>query len=221
VSWSDRETLFLTLQEPPANEDPIGETFHGRNCEQPGPRKYAAGWDALTNKHRFTEDAVACVFLTKREEGYGRHDPPDPPNGDACWCHKIYGEPKPWGCGWYTAWLKNVRQAMANGQRLKVVFFPGQIGDGKVSMDELCHTNLWDGVGLGGSQKCEVATADAEKWDYDSVDVASLLEQEFRPGRRVDAWCDETKSWRMATVLEQQTRVTEEKDKDNPERNKI
>ena len=110
---------------------------------------------------------------------------------------------------------------MANGQRLKVVFFPGQIGDGKVSMDELCHTNLWDGVGLGGSQKCEVATADAEKWDYDSVDVASLLEQEFRPGRRVDAWCDETKSWRMATVLEQQTRVTEEKDKDNPERNKL
>ena len=65
------------LQEPPANEDPIGETFHGRNCEQPGPRdcyisfpgKYATGWFALTNKHEFTEDAVACVFLTKSEDG--------------------------------------------------------------------------------------------------------------------------------------------------------
>ena len=85
-------------------------------------------------------------------------------------------------------------------------------------MDELRHTNLWDGVGLGGSQKCEVATADAEKWEYDSVDVASLLKQMFPRRLRVDAWCDETKSWREATVLDQLTKEPEEKDKDNPEK---
>ena len=36
-----------------------------------------------------------------------------------------------WGCAWYHVWLERVKQAVEAGQRLKVVFFPGEVGKGK------------------------------------------------------------------------------------------
>ena len=66
------------------------------------------------------------------------------------------------GCSWYDLWFQRVREAVQRGQRLKVVFFPGEVMQGKVDMDALATADLWDGVGLGTSQKCEVATLEAQ-----------------------------------------------------------
>ena len=78
----------------------------------------------------------------------------------ACW--ERAGRVAAWGCQWYQEWFDKVSEAVSRNQKLKAVFFPGQLGLGKVSMPELSHemVNLWDGIGLGGSQKCEIATAD-------------------------------------------------------------
>ena len=66
------------------------------------------------------------------------------------------------GCSWYDLWFQRVREAVQRGQRLKVVFFPGEVMQGKVDMDALATADLWDGVGLGTSQKCEVATLETQ-----------------------------------------------------------
>eukprot|EP00435_Cladocopium_sp_Y103_P015219 s5223_g3.t1 len=66
------------------------------------------------------------------------------------------------GCSWYDLWFQRVREAVQQGQRLKVVFFPGEAMEGRVDMDALATADLWNGVGLGTSQKCEVATLEAQ-----------------------------------------------------------
>merc|ERR1712107_791336 len=73
--------------------------------------------------------------------------------------------------------------AAERGQRLKVVYFAGAVGQGKIPMEELSlpHRDPWDGVGLGGSQKCEVATLDqlrdqlGAQFEYDEVDVNDFM----------------------------------------------
>ena len=68
-----------------------------------------------------------------------------------------------WGCAWYVAWLGRVMEAVEKKQRLKIVYFPGQVGKGKLTMEQLADADLWDGTGCGGSQKCEIATVDLMK----------------------------------------------------------
>eukprot|EP00435_Cladocopium_sp_Y103_P040422 s442_g11.t1 len=71
------------------------------------------------------------------------------------------------GCSWYDLWFQRVREAVQRGQRLKVVFFPGEAMEGRVDMDALATADLWNGVGLGTSQKCEVATLEAMRKETD------------------------------------------------------
>ena len=66
-----------------------------------------------------------------------------------------------WGCRWYVVWLERVEEAVRRKQRLKVVFFPNEVEQGFVPMKDLPTSNLWDGKGCGGSQKCEIATLKA------------------------------------------------------------
>ncbi|CAE7280700.1 unnamed protein product, partial [Symbiodinium pilosum] len=68
------------------------------------------------------------------------------------------GKTAAWGCRWYVVWLEHVEEAVQRKQRLKVVFFPNEVDKGFVPMKDLRTANLWDGVGCGGSQKCEIAT---------------------------------------------------------------
>eukprot|EP00913_Durusdinium_trenchii_P027510 g25800.t1 len=56
----------------------------------------------------------------------------------------------------------------------KVVYFAGQKGKGKVEWEALATSDLWDGIGLGGSQKSEVAFLDRMRqkdpaWDYEEA----------------------------------------------------
>ena len=94
-------------------------------------------------------------------------------------------------------------------------FFPGQVGQGKLTMDRLAanDVDLWDNVGLGGSQKCELATVDMMGWTYDQVDVATFLQKQFQRGCKVEAWFEAgaESRWRRGTVMEQEVKeVTRE-----------
>eukprot|EP00438_Fugacium_kawagutii_P014491 Skav200723 [mRNA] locus=scaffold1362:55773:58286:+ [translate_table: standard] len=99
-----------------------------------------------------------------------------------------------WGCKWFHLWWNRVKMAVDAGQRLKVVYFPGEVGKGKVAWHKLPEANLWDGQGCGGSQKGEIAMLDrmneqepGGKWQYDEVDVSQFLETQFQVGDTVDA----------------------------------
>eukprot|EP00438_Fugacium_kawagutii_P024362 Skav225973 [mRNA] locus=scaffold4916:49227:51398:- [translate_table: standard] len=114
-----------------------------------------------------------------------------------------------WGCGWFQIWFGRVQEAVRLGQRLKVVFFPSEVGCGKVAWHRLPYANLWDGQGLGGSQKVEVAKLEqmkllepGGKWDYDEVDVTDFLEDQFQPGKVVDAFEDAAKRFSKAKILQ-------------------
>ena len=58
---------------------------------------------------------------------------------------------------------------------------------------ELKYRDLWDGVGCGGSQKCEIAYVEhmraehGSAWDYEEIDVTRFLEKEFPVPSMVDA----------------------------------
>ena len=101
-----------------------------------------------------------------------------------------------------------MKEAVALEQRLKVVYFPDQVGQGKLTMDELqdVEKDPWDGVGCGGSQKCEIATVEKMKqvegaaWDYDEVDVSDFLLDTFRVEQVVDAW--DGSEWKRGTIVE-------------------
>ena len=67
-------------------------------------------------------------------------------------------------------------------------------------MKQLPTADLWNGVGCGGSQKCELATADERNWDYDEVDVVQFLHAEFPPGCEVDAEEEGIRRWERCRI---------------------
>ena len=113
-----------------------------------------------------------------------------------------------WGCKWFQDWKENVEEAVKLKQRLKAVFFPGEVGQGKVAWEDLSseNVNLWDFKGCGGSQKCEIAYLEkmwkekGDDWAYDSVDVTHFLKDEFKVGGEVDAF--DGRQWWNGTLLE-------------------
>ena len=160
-------------------------SYHGKVIETEGsecivsfPGRYADGWRECVEAS--THDmGVACVFLCGKEDGWGEHaDDPDA-GGSTCYCQKIYGQRdfkafgfttveeckkngnRPtWGCLWFQKWRDNIEVAVKRKQRLIVYFFAGQKGQGLVAWDDLATANLWDGKGLGGSQKGDLDLMD-------------------------------------------------------------
>ena len=111
-----------------------------------------------------------------------------------------------WGCAWFQKWKERVEQAVRLKQNLKVVYFPFQVGQGKVQWKDLSTANLWDGVGCGGSQKCEIAYLEKMKqehsdegWHFSGIDVVSFLSGEFRPGQEINAL--DGSQWRRAEIM--------------------
>ena len=70
---------------------------------------------------------------------------------------------------------------------------------------ELKYRDLWDGVGCGGSQKCEIAYEEHKRaehgsaWDYEEIDVTRFLEKEFPVHSTVDA--KHGNRWRTGVLL--------------------
>ena len=119
------------------------------------------------------------------------------------------GKRASWGCAWFQKWFDRVKTAVDLGQKLKVVFFPGHVGCGKVPWAMLPKVNLWDGIGCGGSQKGEIAKLDemrrtdrSGRWDYDEVDVTEFLAAQFKPGDKVDAFDPDQDSFVTAELLQ-------------------
>ena len=118
------------------------------------------------------------------------------------------GRTASWGCRWFEVWKEKVHEAVGRGQTLKVVFFPGQVGMGRVAWNDLCQPDVdpWDGVGCGGSQKCEIAylnkmrdQSPGKGWEYIGVDVIIYLKEEFKAGKLVLA--RDGGQWRRGTLL--------------------
>lgn len=85
----------------------------------------------------------------------------------------------PWGCKWFDDWVQNVLEAHRLGQTLEVYYFEGEVGMGKIAWDDLAVANNWDGVGLGGSQKGEVAFLDKRCLPYEELDSSTVDLQIF------------------------------------------
>ena len=161
------------------------------------PGKFSKAWDLCISGHHAM--SVGCVFFVREEDGYGRHS-------DPCMCYQLYGKRPPkdfgykvdsadkeeakaawnnfiknqgrpeWGCKWFENWRWNVETARDNYQRLVVYYFPDEVEDGEVDWDEISHTELWDSIGLGGSQKGEVAWLEKMNYDFERKDVSELFE---------------------------------------------
>ena len=108
-----------------------------------------------------------------------------------------------WGCEWFSKWFQKVKEAVDRGQQLKAVFFPGQVGEGIPSMEQLCDRDFdpWNGVGCGGSQKAELATLRQQGWSFEGVDVTQFLRDSFQPEDMVDALCEG--SWKRCRLVRQ------------------
>ena len=117
------------------------------------------------------------------------------------------GKVASWGCQWFHDWKQKVEEAVNLKQRLKVVFFPGEVGHGKVCWEDLSNkgVDLWNNIGCGGSQKCEIAHLEkmrkekGDDWAYDCVDVAHFLKDEFKVGGKVDAF--DGQQWWKGTLI--------------------
>ncbi|CAK9049065.1 unnamed protein product [Durusdinium trenchii] len=115
-----------------------------------------------------------------------------------------------WGCFWFHVWFGHMDKAVQQGQRLRVVYYPGMVGQGEVTLKDLQDPNvpLWDPDprkrGLGGSQKAEVAMINAMKerhgdpWDYEKLDVSDFLKDSFAPGQAVAAW--DQHEWKRGVI---------------------
>jgi len=137
------------------------------NCIVSFPGKYVKDWDALVQG----DQSSACVFLPE-DDPKGRHGQHATNRRTGkCWCHDIYGSPQEWGCLWFEAWMSNVYDATRLQLKLIAVFFPGQAGQGTVKWSDLPRANLRDGVGLGGSQKGEVAWLEEQGFECEYVDL--------------------------------------------------
>ena len=111
-----------------------GKILRGKPCVSSWPGKYESAWDALVNKSRRGHLSAAVVFLPQGSRHFGLHDKiPTAENlpGD-CWCTPLYGEQKPWGCRWWTHWIKNIEEAVEKDAKLEVYFFHNMKGKGKV-----------------------------------------------------------------------------------------
>ena len=101
-------------------------------CSWPG--KYEGAWEALVKSSRHGQTSAAVVFLPQDSERFGKHDaiPAGENLEGRCWCTPLYGEPKPWGCHWWSCWIANIEVAVQQGSRLQVFFFEGSLHQGKV-----------------------------------------------------------------------------------------
>jgi len=172
----------------------IKET-EGSDCIVSFPGRYADGWRECVQASSH-DMGVACVFLCGRDDGFGQHAI-DPDADGRCYCHKIYGcqaskfkafgykdqqecwangNLPTWGCLWFEKWSNNVEAAVEKKQRLIAYFFMGQVGQGLVAWDDLAEAELWNGKGLGGSQKSELAFLQKQGYEFEMRDVQEFIE---------------------------------------------
>jgi len=154
----------------------VGVMAGATHCIASFPGAYLDEWEGLGQFFADGALSSACVFLPRSDHGcYGQHCS-DPETPNQCYCRALYGARKPWGCQWFALWQENVKAAVQLGLTLLVVFHPGQAGTGVVEWDDLARLGpkLWNKVGLGGSQKGEVAWLRRAGYSFVGTDVTDL-----------------------------------------------
>ena len=113
--------------------------------------------------------------------------------------YEARGRKPRWGCEWFEQWKKNIEEAVKRGQTLIVYYFAGQAGMGEMKwrnsmgkMEETfpfphSHQKLWDGVGLGVSQKAEVAYLKSKGYSFEKRDVMDFLDHHVQDVVRVSS----------------------------------
>ena len=131
---SEREEADRTVKNRTIRFDGRVIPERGRPCVASWPGKYEGAWEALVAGAREGDVSAAVVFLPDGTEDHGQHDPIPEAEGleGRCWCTPLYGEEKPWGCRWWSRWLKNVEIAVESGAELEVYFMANLVGRGKV-----------------------------------------------------------------------------------------
>ncbi|CAK9058610.1 unnamed protein product [Durusdinium trenchii] len=130
-----------------------------------------------------------------------------------------HGERPAWGCFWYDVWYKNTEKGVKAGQTPVVVYYPGMLGMGKATMEDLSNpdVSLWDSDssnrGLGGSQKMEVATMDAMNWPYEEMDFMEFIHRSLQIGEKVLAWNEGKRQWTRGVIASK--RELEPQDKED------
>jgi len=102
--------------------------------------------------------STACIFLPDGDANFGKHCDNDVDNDGKCFCFKLYGEKKDWGCKWFDIWRNQLLEILRRGQVPVVVYKAGQVGQGdSANWDNFPIPFTTDRPGLGGSQAGEVA----------------------------------------------------------------
>ncbi|CAK9113761.1 Helicase ATP-binding domain-containing protein [Durusdinium trenchii] len=201
------DVLYFVPKLRPAVADGADEiSYHGviidgaLVCWVSFPGMYKAGWDGLVDGRH--GDSVACVFLCEPKDGRNFRD--------FGYLHNIKKRRR--ACS--EDELQRILQKAEAMHSDAIVFAddtPEQIalmekkaeelwkehGEiGTVSMGELPKADLWDGIGCGGSQKCEIARG----YKYEEVDVGEFLTGQFKRGDEAEALDGST--WRRCEVLD-------------------
>lgn len=102
--------------------------------------------------------STACIFLPDGDENFGKHIDNDVDEDGKCFCFKLYGERKEWGCKWFGIWRNQLLEILRRGQLPVVVYKAGQVGQGdQADWDDFPIPFTTSRPGLGGSQAGEVA----------------------------------------------------------------
>jgi len=150
--------------------DFLGRVVRGKRfCLASFPGSYQNEWEAYAQKCGGTWGSVACVFLSGKD--FGEHSK-NPEDGKRCYCHAMYGKEEAFGCQWFEKWAANVEDAVEDGQRLLVYFERGQKGNGIAEWSELA-SDPSPSVGLGTSQKAEVAWLKKKGYRFECCDMAN------------------------------------------------
>jgi hypothetical protein len=197
----------------------------GVPCIASFPWRFEDEWSEIVALGTEEDDgsvSVACVRpryqkKKKKKKKKSVQHVNDPATG-RCYCESIgaAGSEHLWalrrGCAWFEDWKLNCYKARAYDQVFQVYYFPGQVGQGKVSWEDLPKHALlrnkvlsaWPKddetggpkklqpaeeaaylaglseeerstvVGLGGSQKAQVAWLDKHEIPYEELDVGEF-----------------------------------------------
>ncbi|CAK8996153.1 unnamed protein product [Durusdinium trenchii] len=220
-------TLYITLKDQPAvTADTADIAYHGHIREDPDAEEGTCYCKAIYGERGWKEfgylKVLRCPYtkekmLKEQEKAaamgivvVGEDASPEERKKAEQEAEQKYEENQrraPWGCLWFKVWMGNGTYATEKKQKLQVVYFAGQRGEGKVEWEQLPTADLWDGHGLGGSQKAEVAYLDKMRqkdpaWDYEEIDVARFLQSEFQLGKDVDAFDHERCQWRRGWLVQ-------------------
>lgn len=166
--------LIMSQQNSSMRIDYLGCVREGNKyCTASFPGKYGEQWNSVTSESMHS--SVACVFMKQGGIGYGRHVRPKQCTRN-CFCNMLYGEPQPWGCYWFGPWFGNIRRAIALQQTLLVFFFEGEKDQGVPGPSDKPFATFEPGVGLGSSQKGEVAWLRMHGIKYESRDMKDWME---------------------------------------------